>query len=49
MAVDEGHANQVYNMNQAMASSYGDIILSDHIDKNQKYLLHEIPFLMVQN
>ena len=43
MAVDEGHANQVYNMNQAMASSYGDIILPDHIDKNQKYLLHEIP------
>jgi len=43
MAVDEGHKEQVYNMSNAVAKNYGDVILPDAANPQQKYLLHEVP------
>jgi len=46
MAVDEDRVARVYNMTQAEAKKYGDIILSDVKNReNEKYLLKQIPIL----
>ncbi len=45
MAVDEDRANRVYNMTQAEAKQFGDIILDDVADNGRKYLLYSIPIL----
>jgi len=45
MAVDEGRANDVYGMSDAEAKSYGDIILPDVNNPQEKYLLKAIPIL----
>ena len=45
MAVDEDRAARVYNMSEAEAKKYGDIILEDVKDPKIKYLLKAIPIL----
>ena len=45
MAVDEDRAARVYNMSDADAAAYGDVILEDAKDPNIKHLVHEIPIL----
>ena len=45
MAVDEERNARVYNMSDADASAYGDIILSDVKSEQEKYLVREIPIL----
>lgn len=45
MAVDEDRAARVYNMSEADASSYGDVILEDVKSPNIKHLVREIPIL----
>jgi len=45
MAIDEERAARVYSMSQAEAKSYGDVILSDVKNKEEKYLVKEIPIL----
>ena len=45
MAVDEERADQVYTMTSSQAASYGNIILEDTNNPNQKYLVKEIPIL----
>jgi len=45
MAVDEDRANRVYNMTEAEAKQFGDIILDDVADDGRKYLLYSIPIL----
>jgi len=45
MAVDEDRNARVYNMSDADAAAYGDVILSDVKDPNIKYLVREIPIL----
>ncbi len=45
MAVDEDRAARVYNMSPQEAKRYGDVILPDVKDPNQKYLLKQIPIL----
>lgn len=45
MAVDEDRANRVYNMTQAEAKQFGDIILDDIANDGRKYLLYSIPIL----
>ena len=47
MAVDEERSDQVYTMSPAKAAQYGDVILSGSQDESVKYLLKEIPILMV--
>jgi len=45
MAIDEEKNDQVNNMTNSQASSYGDIILEDTKNPNLKYLVKEIPIL----
>ena len=45
MAVDEERNARVYNMSDADAAAYGDMILSDVKDPQIKYLVREIPIL----
>ena len=45
VAVDEERAMRVYNMTDAQAAQYGDIILPDKENPEVKYLLKEIPIL----
>jgi preprotein translocase subunit SecD len=45
MAVDEDRAARVYSMTPAEARKYGDVILPDVKDENEKYLLKRIPIL----
>ncbi|MBT5934169.1 protein translocase subunit SecD [Sulfurimonas sp.] len=45
MAVDEDRNARVYNMSEADAAEYGDIILNDVKNPSIKYLVHEIPVL----
>ena len=45
MAVDEDRAARVYNMSEADAAEYGDVILSDVKNPEIKYLVREIPIL----
>ncbi|HIO95256.1 MAG TPA: protein translocase subunit SecD [Campylobacterales bacterium] len=45
MAVDEARASRVDTMSEEEAKQFGDIILSDVSDPNQKYLLYSIPIL----
>ena len=45
MAVDEDRSARVYNMSDADAAEYGDVILSDVKNPEIKYLVHEIPIL----
>ena len=45
MAVDEDRNARVYNMSDADAAEYGDVILSDVKNPEIKYLVHEIPIL----
>ncbi len=45
MAVDEDRAARVYNMTPAEAKKYGDVILPDVKNPNEKYLLKQIPIL----
>ena len=45
MAVDEDRNARVYNMSDADAAEYGDIILSDVKNPEIKYLVREIPIL----
>ncbi len=45
MAVDEERAARVYNMSDADAAAYGDVILEDSKNPQIKYLVHEIPIL----
>jgi len=45
MAVDEDRAARVYNMSDADAAEYGDVILSDVKNPEIKYLVREIPIL----
>lgn len=45
MAVDEDKIGSVYNMTTEDAASYGDTILEDVSNKNEKYLVREVPIL----
>ncbi len=45
MAVDEDRAARVYNMSDADAAEYGDVILEDANTPAIKYLVREIPIL----
>jgi preprotein translocase subunit SecD len=45
MAVDEDRVGRVYNMTPAEARKYGDIILPDVKNPDEKYLLKQIPIL----
>ncbi len=45
MAVDEQRADQVYNLTQEQAASYGDIILPNVKNPKQKYLVKAVPIL----
>jgi preprotein translocase subunit SecD len=45
MAVDEDKIARVYNMTPSEAKRYGDVILSDVKNPDEKYLLKEIPIL----
>lgn len=45
MAVDEGKTARVYNMSDADAAAYGDVILEDAKNPAVKHLVHEIPIL----
>ena len=45
MAIDEDRADQVYTMSKAQAAAYGNIILEDTNNPNEKYLVKEIPIL----
>ena len=45
MAVDEDRAARVYNMSDADAAEYGDVILEDAKNPAIKYLVREIPIL----
>jgi len=45
IAVDEDRAMRVYNMTDAEAAQYGDVILPDKESTEIKYLLKEIPIL----
>ena len=45
MAVDEDRAARVYSMSPADAAQYGDIILDDVKNPNEKYLVKEIPII----
>jgi preprotein translocase subunit SecD len=45
IAVDEERAMRVYNMTEAQAAQYGDVILLDKDRPEVKYLLKEIPIL----
>ena len=45
MAVDEERNARVYNMSDADAAAYGDVILPDAKNSQIKYLVHEIPIL----
>ncbi|MEA3330167.1 MAG: protein translocase subunit SecD [Campylobacterota bacterium] len=45
MAVDEDRAARVYNMSDADAAAYGDVILEDVKDPRIKHLVREIPIL----
>ena len=45
MAVDEDRNARVYNMSEADAAAYGDVILPDAKNPKIKYLVHEIPIL----
>ena len=45
MAVDEKRADQVYKLSPDEASEYGDVILHDVKNKQQKYLLKAVPVL----
>jgi len=45
MAVDEDRNARVYNMSDADAAEYGDVILSDVKNPQIKYLVSEIPIL----
>ena len=45
MAIDEEKNDQVNNMTNSQASSYGDVILEDTKNPNLKYLVKEIPIL----
>ncbi len=45
MAVDEARAARVDSMSEEEAKQYGDVILQDVSNPNQKYLLYSIPIL----
>ncbi|BCX79386.1 protein translocase subunit SecD [Campylobacter sp. 19-13652] len=45
MALDEKRQDRVYELSEAEASSYGDIIYPDVKNPNRKYLLQAIPVL----
>lgn len=45
MAVDEERNDQAYRMSEQEAASYGDVILPDVRNPEQKYVLHAIPIL----
>ncbi|TEY04577.1 protein translocase subunit SecD [Campylobacter sp. US33a] len=45
MEVDDARMNQVYNMSEADAAQYGDVILSDARNENIKYIVKSIPIL----
>ena len=45
MAVDEDRASRVDTMSEAEAKQFGDVILPDVANENQKYLLYSIPIL----
>jgi len=45
MAIDEDRASRVSTMSAAEAKKYGDVILEDVKNPNQKYLVREIPVL----
>jgi preprotein translocase subunit SecD len=45
MAIDEKKADQVYDLTNAQAKEFGDIILSDAQNQDIKYLIHQIPIL----
>ncbi len=45
MAVDEKRADQVYNMSNEEAASYGDVILHGAKNSKEKYLVKAVPIL----
>ncbi len=45
MAVDEKRADQVYRLSEEEAAEYGDVILPDVKNRDQKYLLKAVPVL----
>ena len=45
MALDEKRADQVYKLSPDEAAEYGDVILPDVKNKDEKYLLKEVPIL----
>ena len=45
MAIDEKLSDQVYDMSEQKANSYGDIILQNQADETKKYIVKEIPIL----
>ncbi len=45
LAVDEARAMRVYTMTPAQAKQYGDIILEDVKNPNEKYLVKQVPIL----
>ncbi|QSZ41125.1 protein translocase subunit SecD [Sulfurimonas aquatica] len=45
MAVDEDRNARVYNMSSSDAAAYGDVILPDVKNEQEKYLVREIPIL----
>ena len=45
MAVDEKRADQVYKLSPEEAAEYGDVILPDVKNRDQKYLLKAVPVL----
>ncbi len=45
MALDEERKMRVYNMTEAEAAKYGDVILDDVARVGEKYLIKEIPIL----
>jgi len=45
MAIDEKKQDQVYQMSDAEASDYGDVILPDARDASAKHIVREIPIL----
>jgi len=45
MSVDEDRKMRVYNMSEAEAAKYGDVILEDAVQPQMKHLIKEIPIL----
>lgn len=45
MAIDESHASAVATLTPEIAASYGDLILNDYKNPQEKHLVKEIPIL----